>query len=416
MITAMQQPNVPNWDEIAPIWNRIRPFYDDEVNTAVASLVKDPEFMATLKLFPPEKASCLLESFGKMHSIKEVNNGIYAPALTELLKQTTFSYDLSGTSSIKNYPAVTFISNHRDIILDVAILNLLLFQAGFTMARMAIGDNLLDKEWIKTLVKLAGAVMVERSLSPKAFIESSKVLSLFINHSVVTEKQSLWIAQREGRAKDSNDRTQPALLKMLANAGGGTLRENLLKKNIIPMTISYEYDPCDYLKARELLAKADGEAYTKQPGEDRNSMAQGIMGNKGRVHINLGTPLEILIKKTTDPILQASNTIYNNEWFSRVATLVDNEIHRRYRFYPGNYIALDLLTNSKAGQTLGHYSLQESNDFKQYVNERVQLAQPTNNAEAEKLRNLIMVQYATPLKNYLSLTQTIATPDPTSEP
>lgn len=384
------------------VWERIRPYYDEEVEMIVKELKNDSSFQAFIRFFPSDLLPILQAKMEKVPTTEYFRKEIIAPLLGYLLQRTTFSFDLSGTSNLKGLGAVTFLSNHRDIILDAAILNLCLFQSGYNLVRMAVGDNLLKKPFITKLMKLADAILVERSLPPRAFVESSRAFSAFVEKSISEENKSIWIAQREGRAKDNDDKTQPALLKMLALEGNGdTIEEKLLSKKIVPMTISYEYDPCDFLKAKELLYRKKYGSYTKSRNEDINSMRQGLLGKKGRIHINLGTPLASLInkaKKQNDSMVVDFANI--NTYLAHIASLIDIEIHSHYRLYPGNYIADDLLKNSTLGFKNGHYSKEDESQFTLYLEERVQLASPASDSEAEDIRKLILLQYANPLRNY----------------
>ncbi len=383
------------------VWERIRPYRKEEVKKAIEELQSDPAFNAILQKFPQEVKTLLQAKSCKVESVDQFRQELVAPLVHLLLDKSTFSYDLSGTSSLRRFDAATLLSNHRDILLDAAILNLCLLEVGMPLVRMAVGDNLLYMPWVTILMRLSDAVLVERNLPPKAFVESSKGFSAFLEWSVQEEKKSIWIAQREGRAKDNNDKTQPSLLKMLTLQGGdGSLESRLLNMNIVPMTISYEYDPCDYLKAKEVLERTKKGSYTKAPGEDVYSMKQGLLGEKGRVHINLGTPLVDLIAAAKDKgILAEEATRRPNDYLADIASIIDHEIHSRYRLYPGNYIAEDNLSHT-APLYRGHYSDDDVKAFSDYIEERLALASPSSVEDANELRKLLLLQYATPLRNY----------------
>lgn len=387
--------------------NQIRPFRDEEVADELAKLLQLPSFQAFLRLFPKEITSFFYSQLTEIRSIRAFKQVLMAPLFQSLLKLTTFSYDLSGKSNLKGFSGVTFLSNHRDIILDSAILNVLLFEAGLEMTRIAIGDNLFVKPFIEPLVKLADSIVVRRSLPPRAFIESSKSFSQIVDETIQKEHKYLWIAQREGRSKDSNDLTQPALLKMLALSGGGTPLENLMRKQIVPTSFSYEYDPCDYLKAKELLLRLAGNRYVKVRGEDLLSMKQGLQGYKGRVHIDIGTPLSSLIEQyEQEGSIPRLCSLEKNKLFEVVAHIIDREIHRRYRLYPSNFIAYDLLEKREKGLETGHYSPSDKEQFVAYLNEQVARTFPTSEEENRQIEHLILIQYANPLRNYLRATTT----------
>lgn len=389
----------------AAILERIRPYYDEEVPKVIESLKKKPEFNRFLQMLPQDLVDKILEKSEDFHSVDDFKKEVLSPLLRFLLKKTAFSYDLSGTGNLKGLKASTFLSNHRDIILDSAILNLCLLESDLPLCRIAIGDNLLASPLITTLVKLADGIIVERDLPPRDFMASSRVFSAFIDKSIHQDSKSVWIAHREGRAKDSDDRTQPSLLKMLAFSGEGSFQENLLAKNIIPMAISYEYDPCDYLKAKELLARRSGRRYTKTSDEDLNSMRQGLWGQKGRIHIDLGTPLCRLISENERDNTAISAASRRNDYFVWVAQLIDKEIHSRYRLYPGNYVAEDMLSGELKRLQGGHYSEADAERFRAYLEGQLELANPADAEERQLLRELILLQYANPLRNFQKTSQ-----------
>lgn len=244
----------------------------------------------------------------------------------------------------RNY---TFVSNHRDIVLDPGFLSVGLLDNHFpTTVEIAIGDNLLIFPWIKKLVRINKAFIVQRALSMRQMLESSARMSRYIHFAITQKKENVWIAQREGRAKDSNDRTQDSVLKMLAMAGEGDVIDRLKELNIVPTALSYEYDPCDYLKAQEMQQKRDIEGFKKSQEDDLNNMQTGIFGYKGRVHFQTAPCI--------NEELEALRGLPKTEVFSRISELIDVHIHRNYRIYPGNYVACDLL---EGGQTFAsHYT------------------------------------------------------------
>ena len=279
----------------------------------------------------------------------------------------------------------TFVSNHRDIVLDSAFLDVLLFEAGYpTTVEIGIGDNLLIYPWIKRLVRMNKAFTVRRGLTPKEMLRSSQLMSSYIHYAVNTKKENIWIAQREGRAKDSDDRTQDAVLKMLAM--GGDLRE----LNIVPLTISYEYDPCDYLKAQEFQQKRDNPSFKKSRQDDLDNMKTGIFGYKGRVHYHCAAPINTWIDELKG--------LPKKEFFAAVAERMDQEIHRHYRLYPCNYIALDMLEGQSSNSS--HYTEADRQHFEQYLSGQLAKISIPNKDEAF-LRQCILTMYANPLRNYL---------------
>ena len=278
----------------------------------------------------------------------------------------------------------TFLSNHRDIVLDSAFLDVLLIAAGYpTTVEIGIGDNLLIYPWIKRLVRMNKAFTVRRGLTAHEMMRSSQLMSRYIHYAVTEKQENIWIAQREGRAKDSSDHTQDAVLKMLAM--GGELRE----LNICPLTISYEFDPCDYLKAQEFQQKRDNPAFKKSRQDDLDNMKTGIFGYKGRVVYRTAAPVNTWLDDLND--------LPKTEYFKAVAERMDQEIHRGYELYPCNYIALDELNGNQANSA--HYTAADKQRFEAYLAGQLAKISLPNKDEAF-LRERILTMYANPLVNY----------------
>ena len=289
-------------------------------------------------------------------------------------------------SSIASYDKsqrYTFVSNHRDIVLDSAFLDVLLVEAGYpTTVEIGIGDNLLIYPWIKRLVRMNKAFTVRRGLSLRETLAASQLMSRYIHYAVTQKRENIWIAQREGRAKDSSDHTQDAVLKMLAM--GGDLKE----LNIVPLTISYEFDPCDYLKAQEFQQKRDNPAFKKSRQDDLDNMKTGIFGYKGRVVYRPATPINTWIDELSE--------LPKTEWFKALAERMDCEIHRGYELYPCNYIALDELNGNHA--YAAHYTEADKQRFEQYLAGQIAKIQLPNKDEAF-LRERMLTMYANPVRN-----------------
>ena len=326
----------------------IRPLNPDEVEGAIEELVTSADFERAFRYVKPNVD---WDDFSaKMRACKtkeQFKSTLAYDFVMEVARQTTFSLSISGRSRLpEGKPACTFISNHRDIVLDASFLNVMLYDVGYGLTQVAIGDNLLIRPWIKTLVRLNNSFIVKRGVSVRQMLEVSGTLSSYINHTIKDTKESIWIAQREGRAKDSNDHTQPSILKMLNMAGESDIISNLTALNIVPVAISYEYDPCDFLKAREFQMKRDNPDYVKSQRDDLLSMETGILYNKGRVHFTIGNCINqsiALLDKSMD----------KNELFARIASIIDREIFMHYRFYPCNYVAFDMLYGTS--EFAGHY-------------------------------------------------------------
>lgn len=380
---------------VSPNFEDIRPLNQDEVQAAIEELLASEEFRHALRYVKPDLDWDQLSAAMRACKTKEQFKSTLAyDAVMTVAKKTTFSLTISGRSRLpEGKPACTFISNHRDIVLDASFLNVMLYDVGYGMTQVAIGDNLLIRPWIKTFVRLNNSFIVKRGVSVRQMLEVSGTLSAYINHTIKDTKESIWIAQREGRAKDSNDRTQPSVLKMLCMAGGKDIIGNLKSLNIVPVAISYEFDPCDYLKAQEFQLKRDNQEYHKTQRDDLLNMETGILNNKGRVHFTISQLIN-------DQLDQLDLNMDRNELFVVVASIIDKEIYRHYRFYPNNYVAYDLLSGTR--RFSDHYGLKDKKAFEEYLQKQLDKIVIPNKDE-NFLRKKILEMYANPLKNFLAL-------------
>lgn len=380
---------------VSPNFEDIRPLNQDEVQAAIEELLASEEFRHALRYVKPDLDWDQLSAAMRACKTKEQFKSTLAyDAVMTVAKKTTFSLTISGRSRLpEGKPACTFISNHRDIVLDASFLNVMLYDVGYGMTQVAIGDNLLIRPWIKTFVRLNNSFIVKRGVSVRQMLEVSGTLSAYINHTIKDTKESIWIAQREGRAKDSNDRTQPSVLKMLCMAGGKDIIGNLKSLNIVPVAISYEFDPCDYLKAQEFQLKRDNPEYHKTQRDDLLNMETGILNNKGRVHFTISQLIN-------DQLDQLDPNMDRNELFVAVASIIDKEIYRHYRFYPNNYVAYDLLSGTR--RFSDHYGLKDKKAFEEYLQKQLDKIIIPNKDE-NFLRKKILEMYANPLKNFLAL-------------
>jgi 1-acyl-sn-glycerol-3-phosphate acyltransferase len=293
----------------------------------------------------------------------------------------------SGFEKLEKNTAYLFISNHRDIILDTSLLNVALFDRGLIMTASAIGDNLVKKPFLHTLAKLNRNFLVQRGLAPRELLESSKLMSEYINQLLLHENRSVWIAQREGRTKDGNDVTNPGVLKMIAK---GSDEKNLMdyfkKIKIVPVSISYEYDPTDTLKMPQLLAEANNEVYVKDKNEDFMNILSGVMGQKKRIHIHIGDVLD----KELDQIVLAQDN--GNKQLHLVAEAIDDSILKSYKLWPTNYIAYDIMNKTETFSRF--YTKSEKALFERRMEMRIDLNNPVL---AESFLNM----YANPVVNRL---------------
>lgn len=380
-----------------PYFESIRPAFDAEVPGMIQELLADPEVQPILDQLYPELSTDERKALlGSIQNILDFKLKVVKSAINKLSEKTTFSVTSSGKSNLDltGSTKYLFISNHRDIILDSALLNLECADAGLFLPRIAIGDNLLVRPWIRTVVRLCDSFIVKRKPSLREALEESKRLSHYIRTSITTQEGSVWIAQREGRAKNSDDRTQPALLKMLTMSATGANDpvEALLGLNIVPMAITYEYDPCDYLKATELIAKEANPDYKKSAMEDLVSMQTGIMGRKGRVHMTFGQPLSL------EQMQHIEGIEGKQQKLEAVANYIDEQIFLQYRFYPNNYIAYDLLYHVQDFTSM--YSKRERILFELYLEDQIDKAQ-TKAKDREAMNHKLLEMYAMPLHNHL---------------
>ena len=385
-------------------FDEIRPYEAGEMKQAFEDLLNDRQFQVVLKGFVPwlpksVRNGLLRLAFTGVKTPLDFQKRFMKPVVNYIIRKHTdgCEFDDSAlTSAVPLSSAVpsdlqsdgcrfTFVSNHRDIVLDSAFLDVKLVNAGYpTTVEIGIGDNLLIYPWIKRLVRMNKAFTVRRGLSLRETLAASQLMSRYIHYAVTQKKENIWIAQREGRAKDSDDRTQDAVLKMLAM--GGDLKE----LNLVPLTISYEFDPCDYLKAQEFQQKRDNPAFKKSRQDDLDNMKTGILGYKGRVVYRAAAPINTWLSDLAD--------LPKTDYYKAVAERMDREIHRGYELFPCNYIALDELNGSTANAS--HYSEADKQHFEQYLSG--QLAKITlDNKDEAFLRNRILTMYANPAINKL---------------
>lgn len=323
-------------------FDAIRPYYDAEVNDAIQRIVHHPMMKALMDFtFPDMPDEQWAEQLKRTHSIRDFQCNFIYKSVQQVLERSSDGLTTSGFEKLEQNTSYLFISNHRDIILDTSLLNCALFEQGLVMTASAIGDNLVKKSFLLMLSKLNRNFLVQRSLSPRELLMSSKLMSEFIAQLLLRENRSVWIAQREGRTKDGNDMTQQGVLKMLAmGSDEANLTDYFKKVKIVPVSISYEYDPTDALKMPRLLAEANNEKYIKEKNEDFMTLLSGIMGQKKRIHIHVCDVLDTEI----DAI--ASEFDNNNKQIQALAQTIDDSILSTYQLWPTNYIAYDLLHNT----------------------------------------------------------------------
>lgn len=372
-------------------FEEIRPYTDEEVSDVLKILLEDPHFVQAVQyVFPQWDEKRVVEALKGIETIKSFQKTLMYPAVHAIADKTFSGLSNSGFENLtKNEPNL-FISNHRDIILDSAVLNVMLFEAGLDTCEVAIGSNLLVEEWLTHLVKLNKNFIVHRDIPTKRLYAYSLRLSNYIRSAILVKKSSVWIAQKEGRTKDGNDMTQAGLLKMLSISGKDNLISDFKALGIIPMAISYEYEPCDTLKAREIVIKNSTGTYKKAPDEDLKSMLTGITDYKGRFHIAMGSCL-------SEKLERMDTSVSKNDLMKEIAALVNEEIYALYKLWPTNYIAFDLLNDRE--QFKDKYTHTEKQAFIDHLEKAV----AKDDQPKEEMKMTLLNIYANPVQNKLKL-------------
>lgn len=373
----------------------IRPYDDHEFRHKIESLVREPGFEHAVRYVMPDvDYPAFVQNLLSVGNKDDFQLKVMAPFLEMLVKKTTDGLSIDGLENYDPAKRYVFITNHRDIVLDASFLNLGLIRNGLPVTQVAIGNNLLIFDWITDLVKLNGSFIVKRDTGVREALAAAKHLSDYIHYTITRTHQSIWIAQREGRAKDSNDLTQESVIKMLALSGGEDAMENLLELNLMPVAISYEYDPNDYLKVREFLLRRRDPDFRKSQRDDLFSMETGLLSNKGRVHFRLG--------KCINDDLLCSHPDSRAAVARAACNILDRAIHCGYRIFPCNYIAYDELEGTDTYSA--EYTDADVDSFNNYVaSQLAKVDEPDITAEErEFMRRTMLTMYANPLRNQLA--------------
>lgn len=374
-------------------FDEMRPLHDSEVRSAIQFILNDPDFQKNVlpKVTRMVPLWLIKLYLFPVRSVLGFQKAMIVPFLNRIFR--TMSDGVTcDYSSIKDQPEnLLFISNHRDIVMDPAILDYqLVKKVHRNTVEIAIGSNLLIKPWIEKLVKLNRSFTVNRSATASELMNSSNLLSEYVHFAIKQKKSSIWIAQREGRAKDSNDRTQKSVLKMLSMAEDGDIRESLASLHITPLSISYEYDPCDYLKAEEFQMKRDNPSYVKSKQSDLTNMKTGVLGYKGHIHYQTSKPID-------DEIRALDGSLPKNVILNQVAEIIDRHIFSGYKFFPSNYIALDMLNGRNDGESK-EYTKADFDKFNAYLKKQISRIR-IKERDTDFLREKILLMYANPLIN-----------------
>ena len=382
----------------------IRPYLPEELPQVYEQLLADPEFEVAVKhVMPDMDMGELAQALSQCRTNLEVQKTLFYPLVQMIMMRFANGADMDASAvPDREHGRYTFVSNHRDIVLDPAFLSFLLVENGFpTTVEIAIGDNLLIRPWIQHLVRVSKCFIVQRSLSMRQMLLASAKMSRYMHYAVNEKGENVWIAQREGRAKDSDDRTQDSILKMMAMGGEGSVIDRLKHLHIVPMALSYEYDPCDYLKACEFQLKRDIEGWKKSQQDDLKNMQTGIFGRKGHVHFHMAPCIDQWLDT-----LPADTP--KTEVFTIIAQHIDEQIHASYRLYPCNLIAMDRILGT---HTEG-YTEADVQAFDAYIDaqlEKVKAEPCVTSGEIvpdwDFMRERMLTMYANPAINHFKATK-----------
>lgn len=395
-ITGMEQPpiDVHHFDSI-------RPYLDEELPAAIERILAEPALYRMVKwVYPGLSKRAIQQMFRAVKTVDQFQSEISGPAFNTVIQMTTNGLTFTNMESLSKDRSYLFLSNHRDIILDSALLNVSLLEKGYKTTQIAIGDNLLKNQVVEDIVRANKNFIVNRNVNAREVYYYSLRLSNYIRHTIASGT-SIWIAQREGRSKDGDDRTATGLLKMFTMSSERSIEDALVGLNIVPLAVSYEYDPCDILKANELAHLKLTGSYEKRNGEDFYSMLTGLTGHKGRVNIAVGTSL--------DGVIESLRSVQNkNEKFRLLTQAIDSEMHRIYKLWPTNYIAYDMLHGGKTYS--GQYSNIQKIAFSNHIRSTVirlginrrKSGLPKENF-SKITREILLQMYANPVVNKRSV-------------
>ena len=366
---------------------KIRPYNDEELPYAINRMLQSPGFISSLMNFlPDEPLNLLVRSIRKMKTCFEFQRDIFGRICQTFIDRSIDNLTVAGFEKLDKKKTYLYIANHRDIIMDSAIMQINRLTYGLKPCRSGIGDNLLTTQILTDVAKVCNMFTIVRTGDARHMVSSSKLVSEYIRQSICEENQSIWIAQRNGRTKDGLDKTQQGLLKMFCISNRNkNVYDSIRELNIVPLTISYEFEPCDQMKARELILTNNDKKYTKAPNEDFQSITTGIFAYKSRVHLHYGEPINDHI----DESLVFTN---NNERIQYICSLIDKQMYKNYRLWPNNHIAYDMLNNSNEFQN--YYSEFSKRDFIKHIRKQANV----DDVSYAKMKQMLYTIYANPLR------------------
>ncbi len=362
----------------------IRPYNDQEAVLALARISKHPVLSKiSAFLFPGKDQSELGKLISTIDSVYDFQGRVMLMAIKKILSDTSTTLTHTGIDKLNKEKRYLFISNHRDIMLDSAILQAILFETGLSTSEMAVGDNLITDPFLEDIARVNKMIKVVRNTNPREIYASSVLLSEFIRKRVSNEESSVWIAQRNGRTKDGFDLTEQGLLKMLDMSGNGDFTKDFSELSIVPVSVSYEYEPCDILKARELYI-SKRQKYIKSEGEDLNSILTGIMQYKGGIHFNF-------CKLISEEEIQGCSLMEKNERFKSLGEIMDRKILSTFHLWPNNFIAYDLLYS--CSRFSDRYTEIQKQKFQEYVAFKI----ADSEGDIKELEEIFLSIYANPI-------------------
>ena len=364
----------------------ISPYTDAEAAEALSKLAEYPLLSHVSQQFFPEESPDFLKNLLKnIKTIDEFQVLVMQKFVRWVLEHTAKNFSYDGIANIDPNKKFLALSNHRDIILDPAITQLVLYANGIPMTEIAVGDNLITNKTIEYLIRSNRMIKVVRGIGARELYLCSQLLSKYIRLNITEQRSSIWLAQRQGRTKNGYDITEQGLLKMLDMSGTADFQTNFEELNIIPMSISYEYEPCDILKARELVISRKTK-YVKADGEDLNSIMVGIMSQKGNIHLNIGRPL------TSEEIAEAAQCDKNDR-YQQIRHAVDLRVIEGYKLWKNNYVAYDILNHSFKYSDM--YNISDVEAFVVYMERQLNTVEKEINRE--DLRRIFLEIYANPV-------------------
>ena len=368
----------------------LRPYYDNESDGVMERIAQyDSYHKAMAYLWPEMSKEEVIEKALNTKSPYEFQTGYMSEAIWKIVNSTSAGLSWSGLEHLDRDKAYLYIANHRDILLDSAILQIILDKEEFETSEITFGSNLMDQGFITDFGRMNRMFTVKREGNVKELYDISRQLSAYIRHVILDKNTSVWIAQRNGRTKDGNDMTQTGLLKMLNLSGDADFKKSFSELNIVPLTISFEYEPCDHLKVQELYLSSLHTKYVKAPGEDLNSILTGVKQPKGKIHVAFGKPI------TVNDLVEMDKSANENEKIKLLASYIDKCIYQSYKLNPINYVAYDVLNKTNVFES--NYTPAEKESFLNYIDSKIK----DMTGELEVLKNLFLTLYANPVINKL---------------